>query len=152
MANLAPSPRLKLRAELLSLYSVSPHSLPLSPSPRRPQSVKQYTSISSAKPSGYRTYHSLSHYRQFYCSRTVSVFCVLMTQSAAVISLYSLTISHVMEVMRVLCDVRTQILRVGSLMWESAQVRAIGQLDSCRILTAEAGVLPQSRTCEIYGG
>jgi len=37
-------------------------------------------------------------------------------------------------------------------MWKPAKGRAIDQLDSCRILTAQAGILSQSRTCEIYGG
>lgn len=57
-----------------------------------------------------------------------------------------------MEVVRVRCDVRTEFLPLGSLMWKSAKGRDIGQLDSCRILTAEAGILSQSRTCEIFGG
>jgi len=43
-----------------------------------------------------------------------------------------------MEVVRIRCDMRTEFLRAGSLMWETAKGRDIGQLDSCRILTAEA--------------
>jgi len=84
---------------------------------------------------------------------TVFVCCVLLIQSVAVISLHRVkTIAHVMEVIRVRCDVRTEFLRLGSFMWKPAKGRAIGQLDSCRILTAEAGILSQSRACEIHGG
>lgn len=59
-----------------------PHPL-LSPPP--PQSVKQYTSTSSVKPSGYLTCRSLSHPKQFYCSPThcVCVLCIADTISSS---------------------------------------------------------------------